>query len=220
MKTFMETSTQTQRQVIAQIEAKFASSDNRQKCMEEAIESEGAASWRRDRELAQEIVGSKGQLDNHERLINVLGTELVNQREAREESDRQLAEMKTMLESLLNQVKGQGNQSDPTPEGSITAGGGNGGNRPPPPQQAAPGATGGGDSDDDADDEEGPNKGRRDERPASKGKGPEENEDEEEATWDEFSFSQALGKAIGDTTKRPAQPPPEYEHAKHEAVRF
>ena len=108
MKTFMERSTQTQQHVIAQIEAKLASSDDTQKRTEKAIESEGAASWRRDRELAQEIVGSKGQLDTHERLINVLGTELVNQREAREESDRQLAEMKTMLESLLNQVKGIG----------------------------------------------------------------------------------------------------------------
>ena len=87
MKTFMEASTQTQQHVIAQIEAKFTSSDDRQKRTEEAIESEGAASWRRDRELTQEIVGSKGQLDNHKRLINVLGTELVNQREAREESD-------------------------------------------------------------------------------------------------------------------------------------
>ena len=33
-------------------------------------------------------------------------------------------------------------------------------------------------------------------------------------------FSRALGKAIGDTTKRPAQPPPEYEHARHQDVRF
>ena len=221
MKTFMETSTQTQQHVIAQIKAKFASSDDRQKRTEEAIESEGAASWRQDRELAQEIVGSKGQLDNNERLINVLGTELVNQREAREDSDRQLAEMKTMLKSLLNQVKGKGKQSDPTPERSMAAAaGGNGGNRPPPPQQAAPGAPGGGDSDDDDENDEGPNKGRWDEGPARKGKGPEENEEEEEATRDELRFSRALGKAIGDTTKRPAQPPPEYEHANHQDVRY
>ena len=39
-------------------------------------------------------------------------------------------------------------------------------------------------------------------------------------TWDELRFSRALGKAIGDTTKRPAQPPPEYKHAKHQDVRF
>ena len=169
MKTFMETSSQTQQHVIAQIEAKFASSDDKQNRTGEAIESEEGASWRCDRELAQEIVGSKGQLDNHKRLINVLGTELVNQRVAWEESDRQLAEMKTMLESLLNQVKGKGKESDPTPEKSMAAGGGNGGNRPPPLQQAAPGAPGGGDSDDVGDDEEGSKKGRRDERPARKG---------------------------------------------------
>ena len=115
IKTFMETSTQTQPHIIAQIKANFASSDDRQKRTEVACESEGAASWRRDRELAQGIVESKGPLDNHERLINVLGTEPVKQREAREENDRQLAEMKTMLESLLSQVKGKGKQSDPTP---------------------------------------------------------------------------------------------------------
>ena len=49
MKTFMETSTQTQQHVIAQIKAKFASSDDRQKHTEEAIEREEAASWRRER---------------------------------------------------------------------------------------------------------------------------------------------------------------------------
>ena len=65
----------------------------------------------------------------------MLGTELVNQREAKEESDWQLKEMKEMLKSLLSQVKGKGEQSDPTPERSIAAGGGDGGgNRPPPPQ--------------------------------------------------------------------------------------
>ena len=134
-------------------------------------------------------MGSKGQLDNHERLINVLGTEQVKQREAREQTDRQLAEMKTMLKSLLNQVKANGKKSDPTPERRMVAGGGNGGNRPPPPQQEAPGAPGGGDSDDNDDEEEGSRKGRRDERPAREGKGPEEDEEEEEATWDELRFS-------------------------------
>ena len=102
----------------------------------------------------------------------------------------------------------------------MAAGGGNGGNRPPPPRQAAPGAPGRGDSDDGDDDKEGPSKGRRDERPARKGKGPEENEEEEEATRDELRFSRALGKTLGDTTKWLAQPPPEYEHAKHQDVRF
>ena len=221
IKRFMERSTQTQQHVIAQIRANFASYNDRQKRTEEAIESEGAVSWSREREWAQEIVRSKGQLDTHERLINVLGTELVNQRVAREESHRQLAEMKTMLESLLNQVKGKGKQTEPTLERSIAEGGrGNGGNRPPPPQQAALGPPGGGESDNENDDEDGRSKGRRDERPTRKGNEPEENEEEEEANWDQLRFSRALGKAIGDTTKRPAQPPREYEQAKHQDVRF
>ena len=45
IKSFIETSTQTQQHVIAQIKAEFASSDDRQKRTDEAIETEGAASW-------------------------------------------------------------------------------------------------------------------------------------------------------------------------------
>ena len=145
----------------------------------------------------------------------MLGTELVNLREAREESDRQLTEMKGMLKTLLSQVKGKGKQSDPTPERSIAAGGGDdGGNRPPPPQQGAPGAPGGGDSDNDGG---GPRKGRRDERPARRSRKTRREEDEEDdhdegmADLEELRFSRILGRAIGDTSNHPAQPLPEYE---------
>ena len=170
IKSFIEPSTQTQQYIITKIEAKFASLDHRQKRTEEPIARDGATSWNRDKQLAQEIVGSKNQLDHHEQLINVLGTDLVNQREAREESDRLLTEMKGMLESLLRQVKGKGKQSDRTPERSMAAGGGDGwGNRPPPPQPGTPGAPGGGDSDHD---EEGPRKGCREERPARRSRNP------------------------------------------------
>ena len=37
---------------------------------------------------------------------------------------------------------------------------------------------------------------------------------------DKLRFSRILGRAIGDTSKRPAQPPPKYEQAKHQDVRF
>ena len=161
-------------------------------------------------------------MDQHEQLINALGTELVNQREAGEESDRQFTEMKGILESLLRQVKGKGKQSPLTPERSIAAGGGDGGgNRPPPPQQGAPGAPGGGDSEDD---EEGPRKGRPDERTARRSRKHRREEDEEDdddeglADPDELRFSRILGRAIGDTSKHLAQLPPEYEHAKHQDV--
>ena len=174
--------------------------------------------------MVQEIVGSKNLLDHHAQLIHVLGTELVNQREAREESDRQLMEMKGMLESLLRQAKGKGKQSDPTPERSTAVGGGDcGGNRPPPPQQGAPGAPGGGDSDDEG---EGPGNGRGDERPARRSRKPRREEDEEDeddegmADPDELRFSPILGRAIGDASKRPAQPRREYEHTKHQDVRI
>jgi len=68
-------------------------------------------------------------------------------------------------------------------------------------------------------------RGRREERPDRQNKKPpvKETTDEEkyaEATEDETRFSRALGKAIGETTKGPAQPPSEYEHAKHQEIRF
>ena len=40
------------------------------------------------------------------------------------------------------------------------------------------------------------------------------------AAPDELRFSRLLGTAIVDTSKHLAQPPPEYEHAKHQDVRF
>jgi len=81
-----------------------------------------------------------------------------------------------------------------------------------------PGDSEGGGSDDER-------RVRRDERPDKWSKKPAEKEktDEEkygEATEDEIRFSRALQKAIGETTKRPAQPPSEYEHAKHQDIRF
>jgi len=89
------------------------------------------------------------------------------------------------------------------------------------------GAAGGtpdpGDSEGEGREDEG--RGRRDKRPYQPNKKPaeKENSDEEkywEDTEDQIRFSRALGKAIGETTKRPAQPPSEYEHAKHQDIRF
>jgi len=81
-----------------------------------------------------------------------------------------------------------------------------------------PGDSEGGGSDDER-------RGRRDERPDKRIKKPAEKTKTAEgkygeATEDEIRFSLALGKAIGETTKRPAQPPSEYKHAKHQDTRF
>ena len=122
----------------------------------------------------------------------------------------------------MGQVKGKG--SNPTPERSAGATGGGGGGQPPPTMHGAAGRTpdhrdsGGGGSDDER-------RGRRDERPDQGNKKPAEKEktDEEkygEATEDEIRFARALGKAIGETMRRPAQPPSEYKHAKHQDIRF
>ena len=191
--------------------------------LHQSIQAEGSAAMARDEEIGRELLDQRAQnqqalLEYCQALKEVI-QELRASKEERRQQEGRIAELSELVISLNAWVKGKGKRSDPTLEPSATAvRRGNGDNRPPPPQQAAPGAPGDGDSDDD--DNEGQEKGRQDEIPARKGKGPEENQEEEEATWDELQFSQALGKAIGDTTKRPAQPPPEYEHAKHQDVRF
>jgi len=120
----------------------------------------------------------------------------------------------------MGQVKGK--RSNPTPERSTGAAGGGGGGRPPPTMHgAAGGTTDPGDSGGEASDDE--RRGPRDERPDKRNNKPAEKEkpDEEkygQATEAEIRFSRALGKAIGEMTRRPGQPPSEYKHAKHQDI--
>jgi len=106
----------------------------------------------------------------------------------------------------MGQVKGK--RSNPTPEQSTGAAGG-GGRRPPPTMHGAAGGTPDpGDSEGEGSNNE--RRARRDERPDKRNKKPADKEKTDEygdATEDEIRFSRALGKAIGETTKRPAQPP-------------
>jgi len=66
-------------------------------------------------------------------------------------------------------------------------------------------------------------RGRRDPRNKNKEAAEKEKTDQEkygEATLDEIRSSRALEEDIGETTKRPAQPPSESEHAKNQDVKF
>jgi len=180
----------------------------------------------RDEQLGQELLDTKAQhqreLQNHERILNAMMAELEGNKEARETQESHIAELTAAVTSLMGQVKGK--RSNPTPEQIAGATGGGGGGRPPPTMHGAAGGTpdpgdseGGGRNDE--------RRGRRDERPDKRNKQSSEKEktDEEkygEATEDEIRFTGALGKAIGETTKRPAQPPSEYEDAKHQDIRF
>ena len=145
--------------------------------LHQSIQAEGSAAMARDEEIGRELLHQRAQnqqaLWEHGQALREVIQGLRASKEERRHQEGRIAELSELVISLNAQVKGKGEKSDPIPEPSpVAAGGGNGGNRPPPPQQAAPGAPGGGDSDDDDDDEEGPEKGRRDERPARKGKGP------------------------------------------------
>jgi len=194
--------------------------------LHQTIQADGAAAMGRDEQLGQELLDTKAQhereLQNHERILNTMMAELGANKEARPRQESHIAELTSAVTSLMGQVKGQ--RSNPTPEQSAGATGEGGGGRLPPTMHGAAGGTpdprdseGGGNDDE--------RRGRRDERPDKRHKKPAEKEktDEEkygEATEDEIGFSRALGNAIGETTKRPAQPPSEYEHAKHQDVPF
>ena len=181
----------------------------------------------RDEQLGQELLDTNAQhqreLQNHERILNAsMMAELEANKEARERQESHIAEVTAAVTSLMGQVKGK--LSNPTPEQSAGAARGGGGGRP---HSTMPGAAGGtpdpGDSEGGGSDDE--RRERREGRPDRRNKKPADKEktDEEqcgEATEEEIKFSRALGKAIGETTKRPAQPPSQYEHAKLQDIWF
>jgi len=141
--------------------------------LHEAVQGTDEQSMRRDLLLDQEILRineqHQGELENHEMSINLIRDELQPQQESREAQDGEIAVLKALVELLLDQVKGKGKVSDPTPEAS----GAGGGRQPPPPRHGAAGAPGGGGGGDPDHEGEGSGrkpderrKGQRDERPA------------------------------------------------------
>jgi len=82
--------------------------------------------------LDQEIVRLNEQhqweLDNHEISINLMKKEMLQHQEAQQARDGEISELKAMRQTLMAQVKGKGNSSDPTPDVS-----GAGGRNPPSP---------------------------------------------------------------------------------------
>jgi len=61
--------------------------------------------------LDQEIVGINKQhqpvLDSHEIIINLMRQELQQYQQAQNERDRDISKLKTMVETLMAQVKGR-----------------------------------------------------------------------------------------------------------------
>ena len=139
-----------------------------------------------------------------------MATQLLDELDAHLKGEQELSEMKEMIRQLLAQSKGKGKQSDSTPERSVVVAerGDGSGNQPLPPQQGVRWDPGGGGSDDDR---EGSRKERGDERPAGQSEKPRREEDVEDeddegmVDPDELRFFHILGKAIRDTSKRPAQ---------------
>ena len=114
----------------------------------------------------------------HDATLKEVVEELRKSREERGHLEEQEIELREQVTSLNSQVKGKGNQSDPTPELSEAGGVGGGGNGDPPEHfgAGAPRRSDDGDDDDEDDEDDdrrkGRNgkiradKGRRDERPA------------------------------------------------------
>ena len=181
----METVSEMLQMAFEQVTERLEDQDARHQAtssqLHQSIQAEGSAAMARDEEIGRELLDQSAQnqqaLLEHRQALRVVIQELRARKEERRQQEGRIAKLSELVISLNAQVKGKGKKSDLTPEPSTTAAAGeNGGKRPPPLQQAAPGASRGGDSDDDGDDKEGPEKGTRDERPARRGKGPEENE--------------------------------------------
>jgi len=229
----VEVATQGLQQACKRVSGRMDGQDTRQtqhqqvtSHLHQTLRMEGPAAIGKEEQLGQELLDTKAlhqrEIQNPERILNAMMAELEASKEARERQASQIAELTAAVTSMMGQVKGK--RSNPTRERSAGATGGGGGGRPSPTMDGAaggtphPGDSEGGGSDDER-------RGRRDERPQKLNKKPAEKEktDEEkygEATEDEIRFARALGKAIEETTKRPAQPPSEYEHAKHQDMRF
>jgi len=123
----------------------------------------------RDQEIVRPNEHHKRELDNHETSLNLMKQEMLEHQPAEQARDGEISELKAIVQTLMGQVKGKGNMSDPTPEAS-GAGGGN----PPPPRQGAAGAPGGGEGGDPDDEGKGSGrkpdesrKGRREARPST-----------------------------------------------------
>jgi len=194
--------------------------------LHQTIQAEGAAAMARDEQLGQELRDTKApherELQNHERILNAMTAQLEANKEARQRQESHIAELTTAVTCLMSMVKGK--RSNPTPEQSAGPTGEGGGGQPPPTMHGAAGGTPDpGDSEGGGSDNE--RRGRPDEIPDKRNKKPAEKEkiDDEkygEAMEDEIQFPRALAKALGETTKCPAQLPLEYKHAKHQDIRF
>jgi len=194
--------------------------------LHQTIQAEGAVAMGRDEQLGLKLLHTRAQyqreLQNHERILNAMMAELEANKEASEWQATHIAELTEAVGSLMGQVKGK--SSKPTPEASAGARGGGGWGRPPSTMHvAAEGTPDPGDSEGEGSNDERP--WRRDNRPDKPNKrlGEKEKTHQEKygvATEDEIRFSRALAKPIGETAKRPAQPPSEYEHTKHQDIGF
>jgi len=145
--------------------------------LHQTIQAEGAAATGRDEQLGQELLDTKAQhqreLQNHERILNTIKTELEANKEAREKQESHISELTEVVTSWMGQVKGK--CANPTPERSAGATGGGGGGRPRPTMHEAVGGTPApGDSEGEGSNDE--RQGRRDKRPDKRKKKPGEKE--------------------------------------------
>jgi len=171
-----------------------------------------------DQEIARINKQNKRELENHEMSINLMKDELRQNQGLRHAEDGEIAGLKTLVEQLMEQVKGKGKMSDPTPE--VSAAGGR--NLPPPPPAGGAGAPGGGGDPDDEGEGFGrkadkSRKGRRDKRAA-----PQPKEDGCDAENDEeFNlFLRVMANALGQPTRVPAEPPAMFRNKKHQDIRM
>ena len=168
-----------------------------------------------DREIVRVNEQHKRELEIHEISINLMKQELQQNQEAQKKRDGEISEPKTRVETLMGQVKGKGQASDPTPEAS----GAGGGNPPPPPRRIAAGAPGGGGDPDDEGEESGRKpdqkwRERPNERPA-----PHPQDDYDAENHEQLNLcSRVRANALGQCTRVLAEPPAQFKNEKHQDI--
>ena len=99
--------------------------------LHEMVQGTEAQSIHQDLLLDQEIVRlneqHKRELENHDISLNLMKQEMIEHQLAEQARDGEISELKAMVQTLMEQVKGKGKVSQLTPDAS-----GAGGGRPPP----------------------------------------------------------------------------------------
>ena len=182
------------------------------------VAEEGSQALQRDRMLNDEIIDlkqrHKKELDQQQQTIDQLIREVTRQKELHQNREKEIADLRGLVEGLVARTSDRGRTRTPTPIPSVRTGGG----VPPPPpwMHGAAVAPGGGDSNDEDD---------GDRRRREKGKGkereriPPPSKKDKTRDQDFELLCRIMTESQARTARKPAEAPAMYKHEKHQDIR-